>query len=238
MRCAEPVPTASWNAAFGTMCFYEIPGQDEGGGQASPKSTIFNMKIYHLWPILAEFGLFSQGAALSAELECFASTKFEALAEHLTKTWPGGASQVKFVLSGDHAEGPQPTLEAQDTAIDPESRLDEYCGLLYICQIFVEFILKCRDNVELLLKNDDFALKNGRLFCDWRYCVTATGAPVSEGPHNRLVVAAIVDGEKYVLNNGQPLVMYHQSNHPRISEAWGKSGLSSMLNPLRGVGMR
>ena len=67
--------------------------------------------------------------------------------------------------------------------------------------------------------------------------VTATGAPLSEGPHNRLVVAAAVDGEKFVLNNWQPLVLFNQNNHPRISEAWGKSGLSSMLNPIRWLGM-
>ena len=30
--------------------------------------------------------------------------------------------------------------------------------------------LKCRDSGELPLKNDDFLLKNGRLFCDSRYC--------------------------------------------------------------------
>ena len=39
---------------------------------------------------------------------------------------------------------------------------------IFFCGIFH---WKCRDNVELPLKNDDFLLKFGRLFCNSRYMV-------------------------------------------------------------------
>ena len=46
----------------------------------------------------------------------------------------------------------------------------EYCELQHKYQLLnIAFYWKYRDNVELPLTNDDFLLKNGRLFCNSRY---------------------------------------------------------------------
>ena len=78
------------------------------------------------------------------------------------------------------------------------------------CNIYADFsrmfLLKCRNDGELPMKNDDFALKNGHLFCNWRYADTASamGGRVTdwreaassirteggEGSHSMLVVCA------------------------------------------------
>ena len=64
-----------------------------------------------------------------------------------------------FVASGVELEG------SHDTGVDVQ-----YFELQYKCQLFLGiFYCKCRDNGELPLKNDDFLLKNGRLFCNSRY---------------------------------------------------------------------
>ena len=78
--------------------------------------------------------------------------------------------------------------------------------LQYICRLFPNVLLKCRNDGELPMKNDDFALKNGHLFCNWRYADTASamGGRVTdwreaassirteggEGSHSMLVVCA------------------------------------------------
>ena len=66
--------------------------------------------------------------------------------------------------------------------------------------------------------------------------ITPTSAPVSESPQNRPIVAVLVDGEKFLLNDAQPLVVWAQSVHPRAKEAWGGSAVSGMLNPMKWFG--
>ena len=39
--------------------------------------------------------------------------------------------------------------------------------------LFLNFLLKCRDNGELPVKNDDFVLTNGHCFCNSRYVAEA-----------------------------------------------------------------
>ena len=71
--------------------------------------------------------------------------------------------EVQQLLSGSSV----PMTTQQAGVADP-ARLGPYAN----CKInaFGEFFhSKCRDNVKLPLKNDDFSLKNGTLFCNRRY---------------------------------------------------------------------
>jgi len=153
----EAIDAASWDAAWGTMCLYRVPEQDDAG----------------------------RGASLIPELECFIHTKVEALTDHLAAHWPGrlpdgSPPEVRFVHCREHHDPPE-----ADVPIEPWDRLDE-------------------------------------LF------ITSSSPPLSEGPQNRPVIAALVGREKHHLNAGQPLVLYEQRAHPLLFSHAAKS----MFNPF------
>ena len=68
------------------------------------------------------------------------------------------------------------------------------------CNINVDFFLdfffwKCSKNGELLLKNDDSLLKNGRLFCNWRYIAIVDQIKVPDVPAGKYVIRWRWDAE-------------------------------------------
>ena len=74
-----------------------------------------------------------------------------------------GCGCAMYAVSSQRCGDWKVTLSANGTG---------YCKLQYInANCFWNFMLKCRDNGELLLKDDDFLLKNGRSFSNSRYAV-------------------------------------------------------------------
>ena len=65
-------------------------------------------------------------------------------------------------------------VEGMDAAADGRNNhhaydYGEYCELQYKCHLFSIFSIENAERMELPMKNDDFVLKNGVLFCNSRY---------------------------------------------------------------------